>query len=99
MGKSKEILKKHASSGQFLKIEDGGQVEAVYVAAEDVPNSFDRSKMNIRYRLRVNGVEKWLDSGSRSFSDQMSRFEEGDTLIIKRVGQLKNTTYTVDKAV
>ena len=99
MGKSKDVCKKHASSGQFLKIEDGGQVEAVYIGAEDAPSNFDRTKTNVRYRLKIDGAEKWLESGSRRLSEQMSKFEEGDTLIIKRVGQFKDTSYTVDRAV
>ena len=99
MSKSSDLCKKHASSGQFLKIEDGGQVEAVYVGAEDAPSNFDRTKTNVRYRLKIDGVEKWLESGSRHLSEQMARYEEGDTIIIKRVGQFKDTTYTVEKAV
>lgn len=98
MGKSKDVCREYGASGQFLKMEDGDSLEVVFLSAEKIKNSFDKTKDSMRYHLRVEGEEKWLDSGSRSLSRQMAKIEENDAIVIKRSGKFTDTTYTVDKA-
>lgn len=99
MGKSVEILKQFVSrKSVYFDLLDGQEAVIRYLGAEPVTTVFKGQKVEaIRYRLEHDGVVKAWDRTSREFAKQMSQFEEGDLLKIKRFGQRNHTKYEIDK--
>ncbi len=99
MGTSKEILKKYASSrSNYFNLADGDEATVKFLYAEVVASHFDGGKTDlVRYHFEVAGTEQTFDRISRQLAEQMSKINEGDTIIIKRTGEKNKTRYSVRK--
>ncbi len=97
MNKSSALLKKYASSGSmFVKLQDGEEIKAKFLGAEEIPNTFDGGKTEIiRYHLEINGIVKFLDRYSRKLAKQMAEISEGEFILVKRIGNKNQTGYFV----
>ena len=99
MDESQEILRKFTSKkSKYFDLPEGEERKIKFLSAEEVPNHFDGGKtILIRYHLEVDGIKLLWDRVSRKLSEQMGKMKEGDILIIKREGQLKDTKYFIKK--
>lgn len=99
MDSSRDILRKYASSkSNYFNIADGEEVTVKYLGAEVVPSNFDSGKSEIaRYSVEVDGIVKFWDRTSRKLAELMSKYNEGDILIIKRTGEKSQTRYQIRK--
>lgn len=99
MGKSVEVLKQFVSRKSiYFDLPDGQEAVVRYLGAEPVTTAFKGQKVeSIRYWLEHDGVVKAWDRTSREFAKQMSQFEEGAVLRIKRSGQRNHTKYEIEK--
>jgi len=99
MNKKSALLKRYTSSGSmFVKLQDREEIKAKYLDLEEIPNNFDGGKTTIiRYHLEINGVVKFLDRYSRKLADQMVEISEGETILIRREGNKKDTKYFVTR--
>jgi len=99
MGKSDDVLKQFISKKSiYFDLPDGQEAVVRYLGAESVITVFKGQKVeSIRYQLEHDGVVKAWDRTSREFAKQISQFEEGSLLRIKRFGQRNNTKYEIEK--
>jgi hypothetical protein len=93
-------LKDWASKqSRFIKLGDGESIEAVFIKAIEVDDSFNPGKTKIRYTLEVDNEEKFLESASSDLARKMFNVEEGEVIKISRTGESMNTRYEVKEVV
>ena len=99
MDKSQELLKKFSSTdAKYFELHSGEGKRVKFLFMEQVPNEFKDGKGTImRYHLEENGKEKIWDRVSKQLIREMAKVSEGDWIIIKRMGEGKDTTYSVTK--
>jgi hypothetical protein len=99
MDTSRELLKKFASSkSKYFDLPDGEEAKVKFLCAEEVPNNFDGGQTKcIRFHFEVDGIEQLWDRTSRQLAQEMSKVSEGETILIKRVGQKNKTKYSIRK--
>ena len=99
MDDSQNLLREYGSFEDvtFFNLKSGESTDVEYLYAETIPNKWDKKKILIRYHLIHEGVEKVWDRGSKDLARQMAQFSRGDYIRIKRVGELKNTKYTIER--
>jgi hypothetical protein len=99
MDDSQDLLQKYGSFEDvvFFNLKSGESTGVEYLFAETIPSKWDKTKILIRYHLIHNGVEKVWDRASKELARQMAQFLKGDSILIKRVGEGKNTKYTTER--
>jgi hypothetical protein len=99
MNKSQELLKKFASlKSKYFDLPDGEEAKVTFLFAEEVPNNFDGGQTNcIRYHLQTEGIEQLWDRTSRELAQEMGKVAEGETILIRRVGQKNRTKYFITR--
>lgn len=93
-------LKKWASGQtRFVRLSDGDSLEAVFLKATEIEDTFNPGKTKIRYALEVDNEQKFLESSSGTLAREMYPIEEGEVIKITRTGEGMNTRYKVEKVV
>ena len=95
MGALKDRAKKMS---KFIKLEEGEEVEAIYMSAEEVNNRFDPDGgTTIRYTFEVDGEVKMMDSNNKSLMVAFDEMEAKTRVKITRTGQQFKTKYSVEE--
>ncbi len=79
----------------YLKLEDGVPVTCRYIGYEEFVDKEQEDKDKIRYHFEVDNTEKILESQSIVLAEEMSKFEIGDWIKLKRSGKGRQTKYEV----
>lgn len=95
MGALRDRAKKMS---KFIKLEEGEEIEAIYMSAEEVNNRFDPDGgTTIRYTFEVDGEVKMLDSNNKSLMIAFDEMKAKTKIIIKRTGTQFKTKYSVEE--
>lgn len=99
MTKSQELLRRCSSTNaKYFEIANGQEKRVKFLYAEEVPNEFNGGKDTImRYWLEEDGKRKPWDRASKQLMREMAKVSEGDFIIIKRMGEGKDTIYSITK--
>lgn len=99
MDKSQELLKRFSSADAlYFEIASGQEKRVRFLFVEVAPPNPNGWKGHLmRYHFNENGKEKIWDRVSKQLIREMSKVSEGDIIIIKRMGEGKDTTYSVTK--
>lgn len=97
MGSSKDFLKSFAfSNAKFLKVPNGSEVTGKFLGADPYTAEFNgRQIKSVKYRLEVDGEERWLISSSKGLAKDMVDVDAGCVINIKRLGEQGETVYVV----
>ena len=95
----KDVLKDFVhKKSNFFDLPDGESGVVKFLGAEAVTTHYQGKAVDsIRYSLEVNGKLMDWDRSSREFAKQMTNFEVGDVLKIKREGKGNKTKYEIQK--
>ena len=94
MGKLRDWASEHSN---YLKIDDGESVEAVYKGYETFVDKQNEDRDKIRYFFEVDGTEKTFESQSVALAEQMDEVNDGEKIIISRSGKGRQTRYDVKR--
>jgi hypothetical protein len=79
-----ELARLAQKMSPWLKIADNDQVEVIYRGFELVDDPRNPGKQKLRYKVEVNGEEKWFESVSARVAMSFDSFNEGDRVIIQK---------------
>lgn len=92
-------LKSYARENKkFIKILNGDEIDVVYMGYIIGPNRFDPEKETVSYKFRYPNSDKTViwNNGSTAVAEQMSKFQKGQSLRIRREGSgMQDTKYLI----
>lgn len=99
MSESKDFLRRFINEkSQFIELGNGESMKVKFLGASPVKTNFQGKIVDsMRYRFEKDGKEMSWDRTSREFAKQISQYEEGDLLWIKKTGERNLTKYEVRK--
>lgn len=94
MGKTlSEFVK---DNSKFLKLEDGGVFEGIYVVYKVVPSKFDPEKETVVYKLQYDdGKEIYFQTASIAVANTLGKLKGKERIRIKREGMGNKTSYKI----
>lgn len=86
-------------NSQFVKLEDGESLEAVYRGFKVGANPFDPDKEVVSYKLETEYGVKTLRSAATALARLLDKVKEGSEIRITRSGKSTQTKYIITEKV